>query len=133
MNTKMEINGVTLLVDFMDADFMGTFEPAINKLQQEISRSKGRNYPSIAAGYRELNSIVENFFNTVWGPDTSEHVFNGSRNVMVHLEAVSSIEAAYKEERKQFNDFSNRYTQRQQNGFQSMQGHQKKQKPGNRP
>lgn len=133
MNTEIEINGVALPVDFMDADFMDVFEPAIMKLQQDISRSKGREHQSVAVGYRELNQCVETFFDAVWGQDASGRVFCGSKNVMAHLEAVTRIDAAYKEEKKRFNDFSNRYTQRQrQNGFQPGQGRQKKQ-PHNRP
>lgn len=125
---NMEINGVTLQADFMDADFMDIFEPAICELQNAVGKAKTQKNQSTAAGYRELNSIVENFFNTVWGPDASDRIFKGSKNVMVHLEAVARIEAAHREERKQFNNLSNQYTQRQQSGFQSMQGHKPKQK-----
>ena len=124
---NMEINGVTLQADFMDAGFMEIFEPAIHELQNAISKSKTQKSQSTGAGYRELNGIVENFFNAVWGEDEADRIFNGSRNVMVHLEAVASIEAAYREERKWFNNLSNQYTQRQQNGLPSMQGHKPKQ------
>ena len=37
---NIEINGVTLQADFMDADFMEKFEPAINKTREEINAGK---------------------------------------------------------------------------------------------
>lgn len=130
---NMEINGITLQADFMDADFMEAFEPALHQMLDDINKSKAQTGRSVAAGYRELNQCVENFFDTVWGPDTGSRIFNGSGNVRVHMEAVVQINAAYREERKQLNDFSNRCTQRQnQNGIQSMQGHQKKQRKDHR-
>ena len=69
---------------------------------------------------------METFFNTIWGDEASGRLFGNSSNVMLHLEAMARIETAYREERKQFNDFSNRYTQRQQqNSFRAVQGHKK--------
>lgn len=127
---NIEINGATLQGDFMDADFMELFEPALHEMQDGVVKVRSKQYGTIAAGYRDLNNCVESFFDKVWGDGTSERIFGGSKNVMVHLEAVSRIDTAFKAEKRQFNDFSNRYTQRQQqNSFNSMQGNQKKQKP----
>lgn len=129
---NMEINGVTLQVDFMDADFMEVFEQATNKMQKEINAGKTMQ-GSVAAKYRAMNQCIEAYFNDVFGEGTAENIFQGSKNVMAHMEAVARIQEAQVAERKQFNDFSNKYTQRQ-NGFQSMQGHQKKQsRQNNRP
>lgn len=125
----MEINGVTLQADFMDADFMEIFEPALYEMRDGINKCKIQKSQSTAAGYKELNRCVEDFFDKVWGANTSERIFNGSRNVMVHLEAVAQVDAVAKAERKQFNDFSNKYTQRQADNFRSMQVHRKKQRP----
>lgn len=122
---NIEINGVTLQVDFMDANFMEKFEPALNDMRDGINRSKNRKDQLIAEGYRDLNRCVETFFNKIWGDEASERLFGKSNNVMLHLEAMAQIETAYREERKQFNDFSNRYTQRQQNSFRPVQNHKK--------
>ncbi len=123
---NIEINGVTLQADFMDADFMEKFEPALYTMRDGINESKNRKDQLVAAGYRDLNRCVETFFNTIWGDEASGRLFGNSSNVMLHLEAMARIETAYREERKQFNDFSNRYTQRQQqNSFRAVQGHKK--------
>ncbi len=121
---NIEINGVTLQADFMDADFMEKFEPALYTMRDGINESKNRKDQMVAAGYRDLNRCVETFFNTIWGDEASGRLFGNSSNVMLHLEAMARIETAYREERKQFNDFSNRYTQ-QQNSFRAAQGHKK--------
>ncbi|MBD5456209.1 MAG: hypothetical protein HDR23_07020 [Lachnospiraceae bacterium] len=123
---NIEINGVTLQADFMDADFMDKFEPAIYKMRDGINKSKTMQ-GSTAAKYKTINQSVEDFFDQVFGEGTSDSIFQGSKNVLLHLEAVSQIDGAQREERKQLNNLSNKYTQRQ-NSFQSMQGHQKKQK-----
>ncbi len=123
---NMEINGVTLQADFMDADFMDVFEPAIYEVRDVINASKTMQ-GSVAAKYKAMNQTIEMFFEKVFGEGTADRIFQGSKNVMVHLEALARIEEAQRAERKQFNDLSNKYTQRQ-NSFQPMQGHQKKQK-----
>lgn len=129
---NIEINGVTLQADFMDADFMERFEPAVYELRDQINASKTMQ-GSTAAKYKAMNQTIEDAFNKIFGDGTADSIFQGSKNVMVHLEAVAKIEEAQRIEKKQFNDLSNKYTQRQkQNGFNSMQGHQKKQQPHNR-
>ncbi len=123
---NIEINGVTLQADFMDADFMEVLEPSINKMKEEINASKTMQ-GSVAARYRAMNQAVELFFDEVFGEGTSDSIFQGGKNVMVHLEAVAQIEEAQRAERKEFSNFSNKYTQRQ-SSFQSMQGYKKKEK-----
>ncbi len=126
---NIEINGVTLQGDFMDAGFMEVLEPALLEVKEDMQKVRTQPRGLVAAGYDALNKSLDKFFNKVFGPDTSEQLFNGSRNVMIRMEALAKVDQLAKESRKQFNDFSNRYSQRQQqNGFNSMQGHKPKQK-----
>ena len=122
---NIEINGVTLQADFMDTDFMEVFELAAQETRDSINTNKNMQ-GCVAAKYRAMNQIVETFFNKVFGDGTSDRIFQGGKNVMVHLEALAKIEEAQRAEKKQLNDLSNRYTQRQ-DSFRSMQGHRKKQ------
>ncbi len=125
---NIEINGATLQADFMDADFMDVFEPAVHKVRDDVNNCKAMEDCSTAAKYREMNRCVEDFFDAVWGQGTSAGIFAGSNNVMRHLEALGAIDAAFKAENKQLNDASNKYAQRQnKNSFYSGQGHQGKQ------
>jgi hypothetical protein len=126
---NIEINGVTLQADFMDAGFMEILEPALSQVRDELQKVKTQPRGLVAASYDALNKTMDKFFNTVFGPDTSEQLFDGSRNVMIRMEALAKIDQLAKESRKQFNDFSNKYSQRQQkNGFNSMQGYKPRQK-----
>lgn len=126
---NIEINGVTLQADFMDAGFMEKLEPALAEVRNELNSAKTQ--PGmVAAKYDAMNKAMDSFFNKTFGEGTSDQLFNGSRNVMIRMEALAQIDSAQKEVRKQFNDMTNKYSQRQQqNGFQSMQGHKKKQQP----
>ena len=130
---NIEINGVTLQADFMDADFMDKLEPALAETQRKIANGKMQQYSSISAAYRALNEVMENFFDQVFGAGTSDRLFNGSQNVMEHMKAVAVINDQCNSAKKEFNDFTNRYSQRARaGGFNSMQGHNKPQKYQNR-
>lgn len=85
---NIEINGVTLQADFMDADFMEVFEPAIFTMREGINASKTMQ-GMVAAKYKAMNQTIETFFNTAFGEGTADSIFQGSKNVMVHLEAVA--------------------------------------------
>ncbi len=129
---NIEINGVTLQADFMDADFMEVFEAAAQDTKNKVNSGKTMQ-GSVAAQYRAMNQTVEDFFDDVFGDGTSDSIFQGSKNVMVHLEALARVEEAQRNEKKKFNDLSNRYTQRQ-DSLRPMQGHQKRQnRQNNRP
>lgn len=126
---NIEINGVTLQGDFMDAGFMEILEPALIEVREDIQKTRTQPRGLVAAGYDALNKALDKFFNKVFGPETSKQIFGESRNVMIRMEALAKVDQLAKESRKQFNDFSNKYSQRQQqNGFNSMQGHKPKQK-----
>lgn len=126
---NIEINGVTLQGDFMDAGFMEILEPALVEVREDIQKTKTQPRGLVAASYDALNKAMDKFFNKVFVPETSKQLFGESRNVMIRMEALAKIDQLAKESRKQFNDFSNKYSQRQQqNGFNSMQGHKPKQK-----
>lgn len=108
------INGVTLQGDFMDADFVEPYEMATRKMQETAAANIGKAYASIADGYREQCRTVDEYFDDVFGPGTAAKVFQGSEhNVMVHLKAVEQLTDWAQGEKKKFNDFTNKYTQRQ--------------------
>lgn len=130
---NIEVNGVTLQADFMDADFMEKLEPALTETQRQIASGNMRQYSSTSEAYRSMNKIMENLFDVVFGAGTSDRIFNGSQNVMEHLKAVAVIYEHANSAKKEFNDFTNRYSQRARaGGFNSMQGHNKSQKHQNR-
>ena len=71
---NIEINGVTLQADFMDADFMEKFEPAVNKMREEINAGKAMQGMTVAK-YKAMNQTIETFFDTVFGEGTACSIF----------------------------------------------------------
>ena len=81
---NMEINGVTLQADFMDADFMEIFEPALYEMKDGINACKTMK-GSIAASYKAMNQVIDAFFDKSFGEGTSDRIFGSSKNVMVRF------------------------------------------------
>ena len=108
------INGVTLQGDFMDADFVGPFEEATKKMQERAVANQRKQYNSAAEGYLDQCNVVDDYFDDIFGPGTAAEVFMGSEhNIMVHLTAVEELTNWAMTEKKKLNDFTNKYTQRQ--------------------
>lgn len=108
------INGVTLQGDFMDADFVGPFEEATRKLQDRTIASRGKQYASVAEGYLEQCKTIDAYFDEIFGEGTAARLFQGAEhNVMNHLKAVEALTDWAHGEKKKLNDFTNKYTQRQ--------------------
>lgn len=116
------INGVTLQGDFMDADFVGPYEEATKKMQATAAASRGKQYASVAEGYLEQCATVDEYFDDVFGEGTAAKVFQGAEhNIMAHLKAVEQLTDWAQGEKKKLNDFTNKYTQRQNAQAQRQQ------------
>ena len=108
------INGVTLQGDFMDAAFAGPYEEATRRLQIEAAANQKKQYTSFADSIREQCAVVDEYFDNIFGEGTAARVFEGAeQHLMVHLQAVEDLTNCAQGERKKLNDFTNRYTQRQ--------------------
>lgn len=110
----IEINGIKLEADFMDADFIGQYEDATRHLQQHALAQKVKHYDSLKEGYLEQIKVVNLYFNEIFGDGTADKIFAGKeKNLMVHLQAVATLTDWGNAEKKRLNDFTNKYTQRQ--------------------
>lgn len=108
------INGVALQGDFMDAAFAGPYEEATRRLQIEAAENQKKQYKSFADSIREQCAVVDEYFDNIFGEGTAARVFEGAeQHLMVHLQAVEDLTNWAQGERKKLNDFTNRYTQRQ--------------------
>lgn len=110
---EITICGKTLTADFMDADFMKVFEEKSKEFYERAKKNQTRKFNSTYEGMIETCEVVEKYFDEVFGDGTSKELFGGSHNVQTHLEAVAELTDAHSKSRKEFNDFSNRYIQRQ--------------------
>ena len=112
---EIMINGHALQGDFFDADFIDRYESATREMQKAAESIRGKVYTSTAEGYRENIAIVNKYIDGVFGPGAAATVFEGaSGNLLVHLKAVDELTSWAKAQKKELNDFSNRYTQRRQ-------------------
>lgn len=108
------INGIALEGDFMDADFVGPYEEATKALQVKATESQGKQYSSFAESIRDQCATIDTYFDSVFGEGTAAKIFAGSeRQLMVHLQAVEDLTTWAQGEKKKLNDFTNKYTQRQ--------------------
>lgn len=122
------INGVTLQGNFMDADFVGPYEVATKKMQETAAASRGKQYASLAEGYLDQCKTVDEYFDDIFGPGTAAKVFQGSEHdLMVHLMAVEDLTSWAQGEKKKLNDFTNKYTQRQNAQIKQQQQRQQMQ------
>lgn len=109
----IEILGKKLDGDFYDADFIEKYEQGVRNLQKDTAECRARQHETTAQGYRELISIVDDFFDDVFGDGTAEMLFAGAEgNVRVHLEAVGELNDQAAVQKKGLNDLTNRYAQK---------------------
>jgi hypothetical protein len=116
----IQINGVTLQCDFMDADFMEPYEQATIEMQAAAARQKNQHYDSAAKAMIAQCDVVNDYFDGIFGEGTAAKVFGGSHNLMTHLQAVSDLTDYAMKAKKEINDFTNKYTQRQQAAVQQQ-------------
>lgn len=111
---EIKINGVSLEGDFMDADFAGPYEDATRKMQAKAQANQGKKYDRFADGILEQCETIDEYFNDVFGEGTAAKVFAGAEHhLMIHLKAVEDLTNWAQGEKKKLNDFTNKYTQRQ--------------------
>ena len=118
---ELIINNVKLEGDLMDADFMEKFETAMVKMRVSALEAKRQSFPTAAANYRAQCEVVNTCFDEIFGAGTAVKLFGGKMNVMEHLKAIEKVSEWAASERKTLNDFTNRYTQRQQAATRQMQ------------
>lgn len=109
------INGVKLEGDLMDVDFMDKFEAGMLKMRDTAQANRAEKFPSAAACYRAQCEAIRTCFDDIFGPGTAVKLFGEKMNVMDHMKAIETVSKWSVDSRKALNDFTNRYTQRQNN------------------
>ena len=83
-------------------------------MQKKAAESQGKKYTSFADSIREQCATVDEYFDDIFGEGTAARVFEGAeQHLMIHLKAVEDLTNWAQGERKKLNDFTNKYTQRQ--------------------
>ena len=97
----MEINGVSLEFNVLDADVMECYEKALAAMQQESG--KGFSAPSYSDSIRMQCRIVHQFFDSVFGDGTSQSVFKGKFDLRDCLQAAGMV---VEEANRQFSEIN---------------------------
>lgn len=85
------VRGVEFDIDILDADVMERFEDAAGKIQKKVAEEKTKKHKKNADFIRAFNTLTEEFIDEVLGEGASGMIFNGSQNMMEHMEAYNGI------------------------------------------
>ena len=75
----LNINGIDLELDLMDADIAEKYEKAIKEMDEK-EKNKVVDGKGFAEIIRQECEIVFDFFNTVWGEVTDKQIFGNKTN-----------------------------------------------------
>lgn len=111
--SKIMVLGKSLEGDFYDADFIDVFEAATKKMRDRAAEGSHTKYESLGDAMRAQCKIVKDYFDEVFGEGTALELFGPGNNLKLHMQAVADLTDQAMKNRKETNDFINRYTQRQ--------------------
>ena len=107
----MKIRDIEVDFDFLDADDVEKFENECKKVLEESENIK-KEEMSLSDGIRKECTIINDFFDNVFGEGISNKIFNGKMNLSEHIKAFDDI---VKEKVKQQNDLNNTFERYQPN------------------
>ena len=90
----MNILGVDLEFDFFDADKVDLYEAENKKVAERIKEPTPYEGKTTGQSFRIQCGIVDDFFNSVFGPGTAEKLFKGKANLREHMEAFAQVSDA---------------------------------------
>jgi hypothetical protein len=82
----IEINGVELELDLMDADVLDSVQDALENLTTESEQSE-----RVGDMVRQPCITINTFFDAVFGEGASDAVFQGKMNLVDHMDAFTQI------------------------------------------
>lgn len=85
----MEINGVSLELNVLDADELELYEKALATMQEQSQNDFSAS--SYSESIRMQCRIVHQFFDDVFGEGTSEAIFQGKSDLRACLQAASTV------------------------------------------
>lgn len=110
---KIVILGKQLDGDFYDADFIDAFEAATKKMRDRAAEGAQTKYESLGDAMRAQCKIAKDYFDEVFGEGTALELFGTGNNLKLHMQAIADLTEQAMKNRKETNDFINKYTQRQ--------------------
>lgn len=106
----MNILGVELEFDFMDADQLETYERENQRVAERIKEPTQYQGKSTADSLRIQCRIVDDFFDSLFGPGTAQKLFKGKANIRDHMEAFGIMAQGAVNARKELDEIEDKYT-----------------------
>lgn len=105
----ININGIDLELDLMDADVMEKFESLCTEIANKIQEPTQYDGLSSAESMRKQCKYVDRFFDDLFGEGTAKAVFGGKCRLDDHLEAFALVTSQRKALNEQLQSISNKY------------------------
>ncbi len=128
----MNILGVELEYDFFDADQLEVYERESQKVAEEIKKPTQYEEKSTADALRIQCRILNNFFDTVFGPGTAQKIFKGKDNIRDHMEAFGIMAQGSANARVELAEIEDKYTPNRAERRQTERDNRKSQKQNSR-
>lgn len=106
----MKILGEELEYDFFDADQLEAYERENQKVAVDIKEPTQYEGKSTADALRIQCRIVDNFFDTLFGPGTARKIFKGKANIRDHMEAFGMMAQGAVNARAELDEIEDKYT-----------------------
>lgn len=87
----MDILGMEMEYDFLDADQVEAYERASRKVVEDIKEPSQYEGKSTSDALRIQCRIVDDFFDSLFGAGTAQKLFKGKANIRDHMEAFGTV------------------------------------------
>lgn len=105
----MNILGVELEYDFFDADQLEAYECESKKVADDIKEPTQYEGRSAADSLRIQCRIVDDFFDSLFGPGTAQKIFKGKANIRDHMEAFGIMAQSAMDARTELDRIGDKY------------------------
>ena len=123
----ININGVELELDLLDADVVEKYEYLMQDIRQKINDPSQYEGLENADQMRKQCLVIDGFFNELFGEDTSGKIFPKSGHLGMRMEAFAQVAAAGKMAGSEMHAIAQKYDlERIQNREQRRQQMKKK-------
>ena len=108
--SKIEISGVELELNLLDADVVEEYERLTKKIVARIQNKKAYEGKSNAEAMRYQCRCVDEFFDGLFGPGTSEELFPKKGDLAVRMDGFGKAMGAMEDSRNTVKEIVGKYT-----------------------
>ena len=128
----MNVLGVELEYDFLDADQLEVYERENRRVANDIGEPSQYEWKSTADSIRLQCRIVDRFFDAVFGEGTARKIFRGKSNIRDHMEAFGIVAQAAQESGASIKAIEDKYAPNRAERRQEERAERHGQKQGSR-